>query len=525
MSISDVNDQISTNVPLNIGESWSSKPVNVGEYNSIILNVKTDGSCTLYIGFSATGKIGTFDYSKTFHVSSNVNLSEVLLVSNLWCQIQLYDVTVNMSYIRFSSFSGKFPPNEVGNTRSENSRFLYDKYELYQIRTKNVVKIPGCSFSASIMEEVATTTLLINGGLMHNPYKLKVENSATDDDFIFGSTGGKLKLYPNKVLNGVSRIINTYVYPDIGNKRLTFSCALSIDTTLTNSLMICGFGITETSVTTSFDSGIFIYRGNGAKFGIVIANHGSMNYIPSNFFNIDTLEGSVYLPAINYNNLNSYQIELEAFGSILFKVYDNHQSRFKAFHYIATTNVSPIQVLPYNSSNFIMHVQTLVTGSNDSISVTNYEVECYEPLHPATNNTYSGLRTLTITESPLFVIKNYYKPNYTLSTQKSPSMIILKNIDVYNSGSTVATIKFYRNVTIGATSFLIFPNSNLQYSSPGGSLTHGDILHSFFVPPNESRNFILDFDIALEEEIVCRGNINNDVSVDFFWNLNFEEYY
>jgi len=285
------------------------------------------------------------------------------------------------------------------------------------------------------------------------------------------------------------------------------TCIYSQPATVNGSIAVAGVGFVVANTTSLIDFVGFGYGNvsSSTQFGILWRNNGLDGFIPQTSWNFDTCLGTTksgYL--FQPQSLNSFQIQFQYCGNILFYVENPNTGRYILVHSIPTNLLAPLIPNFQNPTLQMMWYSNSAAGSSNTLTVYGASGGHFLEGHReftssrgATYNSPSGVLALN-TETMVLAIKNatYYGTN-AQNVIPCRSQIHLRGFSVSASGRAgagtnpdpyfspaPATITFrqIRNPTSGVPAFWT-PYSGTNQSDGDGSNIYGQSSLSSNISP------------------------------------------
>jgi hypothetical protein len=231
------------------------------------------------------------------------------------------------------------------------------------------------------------------------------------------------------------------------NARMT--CIFSPPATVNGSIAVAGVGFVVANTTTIIDFAGFGY-GNVAsstQFGILWRNNTLDGFIPQAEWNFDTCLGgtkSGYL--FQPTSLNSFQIQFQYCGNILFSLENPNTGRYILVHSIPTNLLAPLIPNFQNPTLQLMWYSNSAAGSSNTLTVYGasggHFLEGHREFTSSRGATYNPSTTSLAlnTETMILAIKNatYYGTN-TQNVIPCRSQIHLRGFSVSATGFATTT--------------------------------------------------------------------------------------
>jgi hypothetical protein len=264
--------------------------------------------------------------------------------------------------------------------------------------------IPNTQYKLSLLPYQTKTNLT---GV---PFKKNILFYTAETDVVESNiqyaTGDSLSVYSPLII-GFGRFISKVVYPSCRDKSLEFQMVMNYGTpgVISNSYNIIGFGVPLSSTSRGFSNGVFMYSGLDSNIGIAYWRNGVETRVPQSQFNVDRLDGTGRIHALQITKLINFKIEVSNCGEVTFLTFNPRTQFWNIFHKIFDLGTTTQSSLISTNFHVLVQSETLNPSVQDDIKLFSVGVRITSPIIRSLNRTMAIIpRTLTNVMSPIFAI-------------------------------------------------------------------------------------------------------------------------
>ena len=276
------------------------------------------------------------------------------------------------------------------------------------------------------------------------------------------------------------------------------TCIFSPPATVNGSIAVSGVGFVLANTTSLIDFAGFGY-GNVAsstQFGILWRNNGYDSFTPQTLWNFDTCDGTTksgYL--FQPTSLNSFQIQFQYCGNILFYIENPNTGRYILVHSIPTNLLAPLIPNFQNPTLQLMWYSNSAAGSSNTLTVYGasggHFLEGHREFTSSRGAMYheSDTKLMLGVETMILAVKNatYYGTNpqnvipcrsqihlrgFSVSATGFGSTTQGNQVTLFSPAPATIAIRQIRNPTSGGPAFWT-PYSGTNQSDADGSNIYG----------------------------------------------------
>lgn len=439
--IGDTINLLSTTTPLTAGSTWTSSPVVLGQYNSLVIMIRTDADGELFVDWSGNNGVN-FDATDSYNIVDNLTKRIVITTQQKVIRLRLTNGVVNQTELRLFTYG------VVTNNSSLVSLVSDINIENLKHGLKGGQTI--VTEMTPIMEYVfkyGQTSVTCQSNTLNCCYpdiwtggnNANATCGITSEEFLFLNAGGTIA--SRAIIQGRGSYIRAS-----STSYTRFVASFSVSDALIGSLFVCN-APTSTNIPYSTPAAIIQMIGGfgwyGNNGGKTSANFSVIFYDPSSGIVsvpttswLDKCDGNSTMPLINFTDLtkpNCFQIEYSAGCNLIFSILNPATNRF----------------VPVYQKNYINALPQRSTGEQ---CMTLFSFQGDTPTSPTD---IINLRDFTIcTDMP---------PQFPTSM----TGVIEFNVGVAGATTNFGAIQQAISLTPGGVSFLPFNWYDLSISTSG----------------------------------------------------------
>ena len=331
-TIGDIINELSTTTPLGGGQTFTSNPFVMAEYNSMSMIYFSDQPNTITVNWSADGV--NWDYKKTYSLYANTPDQISMITYSKWCYIKITNTGDAQTVLRFEIYgttsNNAVSSNIQGNTSnvlpefSVSNSFDYNALQSQHVESwypQFVYNFAGLTGGNTGMNGSDTGTTgpsaMFNAGYSNLNFTFSSSVNPTGYlQNLYWFDGSSMILSQQAKVTACQDIVQDdkflKLYSGVGN-RISFTAAMTRDETRQyifggtgqpNLWAGAGYANGPTGNdgwTNPIQDGLFFgYYGNTGSFnfqqyqnafGVIYVNGGNLNFYPQSSWNVDKCDG------------------------------------------------------------------------------------------------------------------------------------------------------------------------------------------------------------------------------------------